>query len=235
MHRRGISISSFRNPYLSRAYCNLILDHFKVFSRVCTVKLTQNQQIPRSAEFDDINCSRSRLGIDHLVAESPCLFAETRRGTPRHDAEEILMEPHISQTREVSYANDADDGDENDDDDHDAAAAPPPPPMLLLLMMMLIMYRQGPRQLPWGTLHSSGRADDNAELTLTRQCRGCKYVSIQPSAVDDNPYCISTSVKMPWSTVSKAALRSMAINAVTSCLPIPSNISFTCLNNADSH
>ncbi|KAH3808827.1 hypothetical protein DPMN_137186 [Dreissena polymorpha] len=46
------------------------------------------------------------------------------------------MEPHISQTREVSYANDDDDGDENDD--HDAAAAPPPPPMLL--MMMLIMF-----------------------------------------------------------------------------------------------
>ncbi|KAH3801234.1 hypothetical protein DPMN_154881 [Dreissena polymorpha] len=54
-----------------------------------TVQLTQNQQILRSAEFDDINGSRSRLGIDHLVAESPRLFAETRRGTPRHDAEEI--------------------------------------------------------------------------------------------------------------------------------------------------
>ncbi|KAH3721915.1 hypothetical protein DPMN_064864 [Dreissena polymorpha] len=51
------------------------------------------------------------------------------------------MEPHISQTREVSYANDDDDDDddENDDDDHDAAAAPPPPPMLLLLMMMMMM------------------------------------------------------------------------------------------------
>ncbi|KAH3853216.1 hypothetical protein DPMN_095738 [Dreissena polymorpha] len=49
------------------------------------------------------------------------------------------MEPHISQTREVSYANDDDDGDENDNDDHDAAAAPPPPPMLLLLMMMMMM------------------------------------------------------------------------------------------------
>ncbi|KAH3707200.1 hypothetical protein DPMN_066597 [Dreissena polymorpha] len=100
-----------------------------------TVQLTQNQQIPRSAEFDDINCSRSRLGIDHLVAESPCLFAETRRGMmPR---KLLLMEPHISQTREVSYANDDDDGDENDDD-HDAAAAPPPPPMLLLMMMMMM-------------------------------------------------------------------------------------------------
>ncbi|KAH3856872.1 hypothetical protein DPMN_099467 [Dreissena polymorpha] len=44
------------------------------------------------------------------------------------------MEPHISQTREVSYANDDDD---DDDDDHDAA--PPPPPMLLLLLMMMMM------------------------------------------------------------------------------------------------
>ncbi|KAH3739226.1 hypothetical protein DPMN_045875 [Dreissena polymorpha] len=61
-----------------------------------TVQLTQNQQIPRSAEFDDINCSRSRLGIDHLVAESPCLFAETRRGTPRHDAEEIVGDMTLS-------------------------------------------------------------------------------------------------------------------------------------------
>ncbi|KAH3801291.1 hypothetical protein DPMN_154939, partial [Dreissena polymorpha] len=101
-----------------------------------TVQLTQNQQISRSAEFDDINCSRSRLGIDHLVAESPCLFAETRRGMmPR---KLLLMEPHISQTREVSNAND-DDDDENDDDDHDAAAAPPPPPMLLLLLMMILI------------------------------------------------------------------------------------------------
>ncbi|KAH3813653.1 hypothetical protein DPMN_142118 [Dreissena polymorpha] len=54
------------------------------------------------------------------------------------------MEPHISQTREVSYANDDDDDDddENDDDDHDdhdAAAAPPPPPMLLLLLLMMMM------------------------------------------------------------------------------------------------
>ncbi|KAH3775799.1 hypothetical protein DPMN_177207 [Dreissena polymorpha] len=50
------------------------------------------------------------------------------------------MEPHISQTREVSYANDDDDDDddENDDDDHDAAAAPLPPPMLLLLMMLIM-------------------------------------------------------------------------------------------------
>ncbi|KAH3800079.1 hypothetical protein DPMN_153704 [Dreissena polymorpha] len=102
---------------------------------ISTVQLTHNQQILRFAEFEDINGSRSRLGIDHLVAESPRLFAETRRGTPRHDAEEIgvvraqlkLMEPHISQTREVSYENDDydDDNDENDDDDdHDDAAAP---------------------------------------------------------------------------------------------------------------
>ncbi|KAH3786525.1 hypothetical protein DPMN_164632 [Dreissena polymorpha] len=134
----------------------------KLHSATAPIQLTKNQQIPRSAEFDDSNCSRSRLGIDHLVAESPCLFAETRRGTPRHDAEEIvgvvkhkqanqcaqadavvivlrLMEPHISQTREVSYANDDDDSDENDDDNHDAAAAPPPPPMLLLLMMMMML------------------------------------------------------------------------------------------------
>ncbi|KAH3786550.1 hypothetical protein DPMN_164657 [Dreissena polymorpha] len=62
----------------------------EVVVAVVASQLTQNQQIPRSAEFDDINCSRSRLGIDHLVAESPCLFAETRRGTPRHDAEEIV-------------------------------------------------------------------------------------------------------------------------------------------------
>ncbi|KAH3817975.1 hypothetical protein DPMN_119560 [Dreissena polymorpha] len=119
--------------------CMYIVNYAMSYYRTITVQLTQNQQIPRSAEFDDINCSRSRLGIDHLVAESPCLFAETRRGTPRHDAEEILMEPHISQTREVSYANDDDGGDENDDDDHDAAAAPPPPPMLLLLMMMMML------------------------------------------------------------------------------------------------
>ncbi|KAH3851255.1 hypothetical protein DPMN_093735 [Dreissena polymorpha] len=47
--------------------------------------LTQNKPIPQSAEFGDIECTRSRLGIGHLAAEWPRLFAESLRiSTPRN-------------------------------------------------------------------------------------------------------------------------------------------------------
>ncbi|KAH3689156.1 hypothetical protein DPMN_191643 [Dreissena polymorpha] len=41
----------------------------QVFVNVREVQLTQNKHIPRSVESDAILCSRSRLGIDYLVAE----------------------------------------------------------------------------------------------------------------------------------------------------------------------
>ncbi|KAH3702101.1 hypothetical protein DPMN_077103 [Dreissena polymorpha] len=55
--------------------------------RDTTVQLTQKKHIPRSAESAAILCSRSRLGIDYLVAEHS---ASGLRDTPRHDAEEFV-------------------------------------------------------------------------------------------------------------------------------------------------
>ena len=95
---------------------------------------------------------------------------------------------------------------------------------------------QGPRQLPWGTLHSNHSGFHSVAFTLTRQLRGRRYESTRANTVPFTPYWLcNTSSRMVWSTVSKAAQRSIAIKAVTSCFSIPSRRSLTSLSKAVTH
>ena len=105
------------------------------------------------------------------------------------------MEPHISQTREVLYANDDDDGDENDDDDHDAAAAPPPPPMLLLLMMMIMFNittafehrcRSGPLNIRTDVYTYTSIIGFNLTLSLSAKWKNLCANSIKPEQPASN-------------------------------------------------
>ena len=106
----------------------------------------------------------------------------------------------------------------------------------------MYQYRPGiardPKQLPCGTLQSNGWGDDRDVFTLPRWLYNSLVLDMTlASSAQYHTYHTVYGVRLIrilWSTMSKAALRSIAFKAVTSCLSIPPRISLTSHRLLDS-